>query len=213
MSVESNARMHSAVISAASLFLAFISPPIAASAQSVPDIVWSTNAHGYAVTAVAYSRDSPILASASGDRTAKVLEASNGSVSRVLVVPGGARAVAISTDGAYVAAGDGGKTGVWRINDGMRMCFSGSDNDTVWSLGFSPDGSFLGIGGSWGLSVGRPIACIGIPFGEPAEQQVVGVAFSPSGQYLPQQMRTTMPVYGRSRRERWSATSWATRSR
>jgi WD40 repeat protein/DNA-binding SARP family transcriptional activator len=71
-------------------------------------------------------------------------------------------AVAISPDGALVAAGsNNGVVGVWRVADGQRhQLFTGHTN-AVWSVAWSPDGALLASAGSdgtvqvWDIATGR----------------------------------------------------------
>ena len=87
-------------------------------------------------------------------------------------------AVALSSDGAHVMAGDGdGKTRLWRVSDGVREWIGGSENNYVHSVCFSPDAARWAMARSDGFYV-----CCGTLYDQLPEGQVFDARFSPDGQ-------------------------------
>ena len=162
-------------------FLAFT-----ARAQTAPQIIWTTNVHPlYAVSGVAIAGDARSVASCSLNRMAYVWSGADGALIRSFgFTEGRPLSVALSSDGAYLGAGDGdGSSRVWRVTDGVRLWRGGPDNQLAWSVTFSPDDSYFGIGRTDGINVRDTLTGIGAQIGEP-EGEVYGVAFSPDGQWL-----------------------------
>ncbi len=111
-------------------------------AQSTPQIVWKTNAHGNLVRSVAFSGDSHFLASGSQDRFAKVWSVPGGNLVREVHTDfGSAQSVALSSDGSLLGVGDDyGASYMWRVGDGVRLWRAGSgDGDFILTVAFSPD--------------------------------------------------------------------------
>lgn len=96
----------------------------AASAQRVPDIVWQ-GAHTNVARAVAYSPDGQQVVSGGDDRTAKLWQASDGTLLRNFVQCAGLRCgsagmVSFSPDGQTLAATGSGLK-FWRVSDGTLL--------------------------------------------------------------------------------------------
>ena len=164
-------------------------------AQGAPDIVWQTNAQTAPVTAIAFSPDGSLLASA---------EESDGLVGRVRLWRADTRelvrtltrsyedflAVAFSPDGTLLASGGGGserdegKLRIWRVADGTHFRSVGCcRNDYVGALDFSADGSVLGWVNSSGNRLQLMIVADGSGGGSSDESPHAGgarsIRFSP----------------------------------
>ena len=164
---------------------ALIAVALELSAESIPDIVWRTNAHSYAVTSVAFSRDCLALVSGSLDRTLQVWAVTNAQSLRFLGNPYGVLAVALSPDGSYVVAGDGdGRTQMWRVSDGVRLLSGQNPNDLVYSADYSNDGTWIAFGTAFSrVEVDNLVLVEGNVF-EGHEREVFTVRFSPDSHML-----------------------------
>ncbi|MDB5320861.1 MAG: repeat protein [Phycisphaerales bacterium] len=101
--------------------------------------------HGHTVSALSFSGDGKLLASASWDQTARVWDVASGrEVSRFSGHGDGASAVAISPDGLLVASGDMQRTTVlWDARTGKELHRLTDNPNTVFWLRFSGDGKRL----------------------------------------------------------------------
>lgn len=121
----------------------FVAITSCAVAQSIPDIIWTTNAHGYGVISVSFSGDSAALASGSSDRTVQVRTTTNAQLIRLFGNPqGGVLSVALSLDGSFVVIGDGGGVIQMRsILTGSRLWASSPHDELINSIAVSSDGT------------------------------------------------------------------------
>jgi WD40 repeat protein len=174
----------------ATLLLA--APALALRAQTALQTIWTTNAHPlYAVSGVAIAGDARSVASCAYDRVAHVRRGADGALIRSFGFVGGAPlSVALSSDGSLLGAGDGGGSSrLWRVSDGVRLLRGGeSDNDSAWSVAFSPDDIYFGIGRTDGVNVWHVPTLSGVWFQEiesyNGQDEIYHVAFSPDGLLL-----------------------------
>lgn len=122
--------------------------------------------HTQAVVHLAFSPAGDLLASAGDDSSIRLWRAADGALVNTLT--GGSDhvySVAFSLDGQWLASGGGEKGALgtlwkrlagnrlkggrnptvrlWRVRDGALMQAFGGHADDVWSVAFSPDGSWL----------------------------------------------------------------------
>ena len=154
-------------------------------AAQVPDIVWATNAHEYAVTAVAFAGNSASLASASLDGTAQVWSATNATRLRLIVADCTMEAVAFASNGTLLATGDScGRTTLWRVGDGSKVWHLIDDQRMINALAFSPSDEFVAAGLTLeGLNLIRTDFTDGY-YLDCQYGDVRGVAFSPDNSLL-----------------------------
>ena len=141
--------------------------------------------HAGEVHAVAFCPEGRRLATASGDRTARLWDVSTGSaLAPPLGHDGPVRHAAFSPDGTAVAtASDDGAIRVWDALTGAPVGSPIRADGPVDSLGFSPDGSRIAASGGpgegflWEVSTGRPIP-------GPGPIRALAVAFAPDGSAL-----------------------------
>ena len=97
--------------------------------------------HGDYVSALAWSPDGKRIASASGDHSVQVWDASDGS--HALIYRGhnvDVSALAWSPDGRYLASGDiDGSAQIWNAASGQRLFTYRGHTSAVFSLSWSPD--------------------------------------------------------------------------
>lgn len=165
------------------LFLAGSGWPLRA--QTTLQTIWETNAHVDYVRSVDFSGDSKRLASGSPDGYVKVWAlATNAPVQSIFTFNDTMLSVALSSDGSLVGAGSGsGSSRMWRVGDGVRLWRGGPENELAWSVCFSSNDLFFGIGRTDGINVREALTGVGALIGEP-EEEVYSVAFSPDGQWL-----------------------------
>ena len=150
--------------------------------------------HQDSVTAVAFSPDGQLLATASGnpwrgEGSAWVWEVGSGRQVAKLVHQGSVTAVAFSPDGQLLATTSEDRTaGVWEVSSGRQLARL-AHQSSVRAVAFSPDGQVLATasgstsGGEssawvWEVNSGRQVAKL------VHQGSVTAVAFSPDGQLL-----------------------------
>ncbi len=137
--------MKSSAINWSSLVLALqmLVPLSNASAEALPDIVWSTNTYilGRPVISVAFSGDGTMLASCLA-RTTSVWRVSDKTILHTFSMRSEATSVSLSPDLTMLGAGSGGSgVGIWRLSDGTRILgsFTEDSDDAPYAATFSPD--------------------------------------------------------------------------
>ena len=161
----------------------FAAVPERASAQSVPDILWRTNAHGGKIWSVAFSVDGAMLASGSEDRTARVWSVPAGELLTTVSTPHAwVISVAIqSLDNLLLTGGDDGTVRVWSLVTGSFLYGTSPNEDIAWSITVSSNG---------GIAIGRSNSGIDllVPQGsfplEGHSRDVYSLAFSRDTQRL-----------------------------
>jgi WD40 repeat protein len=147
------------------------------------------DATGVATTALAFSADGRLLVSVGRDSVARVWSVA--SRSRLMTLQGHEhpiRAVAVSTDGTWVASG-GEETRVmlWNATTGKlaKILSGGGHASFVNAVAFSPDGRLLASGDAAGKVIIWNLAN-GVPRKQLAEHtdEVNSLAFSPDGRVL-----------------------------
>ena len=143
--------------------------------------------HEHLVQSLAFSHDGSTLASGSWDDTARLWDVRTGKNLHVLREWSGCGdvdAVALSPDGRLLATVYGCKVYLWNVRTGERLETLADHLEEVSTIAFSPDGSTLASGGSWGDATIRlwdvrtanaTHALVG------HQRTVTSVAFSPDG--------------------------------
>ena len=154
-----------------------------------PSLIRALTGHTGSVFAVAFSPDGMLIATSSGDQTARLWDTATGLIVRTLT--GHTRAVngvAFSPDGTLLAtSGSIDKTArLWDIATGQAVRTLIGHTQAVNGVAFSPDGALLATSGSidqtarlWDTATGRTVRTV-----TGHTSRVAGVAFSPDGTLL-----------------------------
>jgi uncharacterized delta-60 repeat protein len=153
-------------------------------ASDYADLI-STERHGAAVTAVAFSPDGRMLLTGSDDNTAQLWRADSGApIGSPLQHQAYVNAVAFSPDGTSVLTGSEDNTArLWRADTGAPIGPPLQHRRPVVAVAFSPDGktvltgSLDQTGRLWRVDTGAPV-CSPLQH----EAPVSAVAFSPDGE-------------------------------
>jgi DNA-binding beta-propeller fold protein YncE len=150
-------------------------------------VLLTLRGHGSFVNSVAWSPDGKRLATASGDRTAKVWDAVTGK--EVLTLHGHTdvvNSVAWSPDGKRLATASRDKTAkVWDVASGQGLLTLKGHEDAVHSVAWSPDGKRLATGSGdntakvWDATSGQESLTL-----RGHTNDVYSVAWSPDGKRL-----------------------------
>lgn len=141
---------------------------------------------GGEVHAVALCPEGRRLATACGDRTARLWDLSTGTpLSRPLRHGGPVRALAFHQGGTVlVTASEEGRVCFWDAITGEPAGINADCGGPIHAMGFSPDGSSLAVRGAFGLVLLDAATCE--PIGKPIRPQAgaLAMAFSPIGDRL-----------------------------
>ena len=151
----------------------------------VPHLV--LQAHSDRVTAVAFSPDGTMFATASWDGTLKLWSVAGGerlwaSLEQQSIVS----SISFHPDGQYLAnSGYDGTIRIWNVRDGTCLLVIEAHRDPIWSIAWSPDGHLLASGSFdttiklWETSSGTHLHTL-----RGHTSTVVVLAFAPNGQTL-----------------------------
>ncbi len=146
-------------------------------------IHYSLTGHRGDVSAVTYSPDGKLLATAGSDKKVILWEAATGK--ELLTLNGHSKTIediAFSPDGRVLAtAGDDKTVKLWDALSGQELRTLVGHTDIIWKVSFSADSKLLATGGSestkvWDVNTGKVILTF--------DGQYAPVAFSPTGKYL-----------------------------
>lgn len=164
----------------------------ALAAQTIPweqrgELLHTLEGHTSAVTAVAFSPDGQVLASASYDNTIKLWDVATGKPIKDLVGHEGfVWALAFSADGKILATGSDDKTvRLWELASGKVARILSGHTGPVEAVAFSPDGGVLATAGDyatirlWDVATSREIKALA-----GHSSQVKSASFSPDGKVL-----------------------------
>ncbi len=142
------------------------------------------------LSGIAFSKDGALMASVSGDETARLWDAATGKFLRFLGVRQGVlQDVVFSPDSKLVVtAGDSGVANVWNLQTFPGGTLFSSHTGAVWQASFSPDGMQIVTASEdntariWDVATGRVVAVLaGHTVGLGGASGVRGAEFSPDG--------------------------------
>jgi len=152
--------------------------------------------HEGAVTALAWN-GGPVLASGGVDKKVVLWDVANGKAQQSLTATAVIRALALAPDGKLLAsAGDEPVVQLWDVATAKPGAKLSGHTDWVLALAFSPDGKTLASGGYdgtvklWEAVSGKkvldvPVKAAAVPNQPPpADNAIMGLAFSPDGKTL-----------------------------
>ena len=141
--------------------------------------------HDDNVTAVAFSPDGRLVATASFDHSAWIWKSPGQETIARLNHEGVVWALDFSKDGKYLATASwDGRATVWEVSTGRRLAQLPHQKHAVTAVAFSPDGRFLATASEdktarvWEWAVEREKAQL------PHRDNVNAIAFSPNGKFL-----------------------------
>ena len=166
--------------------------PAHAAAQGAPTVRWMRGGHVSYITQLVHSSDGVFFASAGSDRTVKIWRVSDGVLLRTFIIPGGTRAIALSSDNATICAGGADPFPIircWHVADGAQLWSvvvpGALGADLVTKLSFSPDGARLAaaVGSKLPIFNASNGALI-TDFSGPPNYFAGGLSYSPDGTVL-----------------------------
>lgn len=140
--------------------------------------------HGQPVHRARIAPDGRTVVTASRDGTVRLHDALSGEPIRVLTIGGNVADLAVSRDGAIVAAASGDSAHVYSMRTGARVASVEGHRRAVTRIAISPDGELLatasadGIAGLWDARSGELLRRLD------HDDDVRAVAFSPDGAVL-----------------------------
>jgi WD40 repeat protein len=159
---------------------------LAGSAQ-LSSLLLQLSQRGDVVTTAAFSPDDRRIVTASHDGTARIWDATSGSILHELKGHNGPiTSAAISRDGRHIVTGSLDKAArIWDAFSGQQL--REIKTGAIWSVAFSPDGDrFLtgdkeGVLAMWEVATGKLLATIRAHGNAGTESEVTSAAFSPDG--------------------------------
>ncbi|MFE1747417.1 caspase family protein [Coleofasciculus sp. H7-2] len=159
-------------------------------------LIKTLSGHQSTITAVAWSPDSkggktsPLLASASADKTIKLWR--DGTLIQTLTGhTDGVTSISFSQDGQLLASGSADqKIKLWRVADGTLIQTLRGHSDAVNSVSFSPDSQFLASGSAdntvklWNIGTKKNAEGMPVKNLQGHGLAISSVAFSPDGKIL-----------------------------
>ena len=121
--------------------------------EDVPADIVLRSGHAGRVTALQFSPDGSMLATAGEDKMVLLWDPRTGSELKSFQHAAGIRSMALSPDGALVAAGaEDGSIAIWSVSTGKIEKSMAAYREPVAKLAFSPDGTKLASGGGAGYA-------------------------------------------------------------
>ena len=156
-------------------------------ARATDSQVLAMTGHADVVRSAVYSPDGTLIASASGDKSARIWDAATGRQMRLLAGHAApVRSIAFSPDGSRLVTASDDKTArIWDVKTGAQLAVLGGHTNVVRTAAFSPDGrrvvtaSYDQTGRVWEASSGREILQLR---GHGAQLRAAG--YSPDGNMI-----------------------------